>query len=82
MGQALPLMDWPDRSFTVGELDGTSMILDSTAEPFVAEAYYRSTCLVYARRATSRYVLEAHCSMVDASGNRFNVRAIRDWGTT
>lgn len=75
-------MDWPDRSFTVGELEGTGTILESTAGPFVVEEYYRSSCLVYAKRTESRYVLEAHCSMRDASGDSFNLRAIRDHGNT
>ena len=75
-------MDWPDQSFTAGVLEGTSTILKSTAEPFVEEDYQRSTCLVYAKRTESRYVLEAHCSMVDASGDSFNMRAIRDQGNT
>ena len=73
-------MDWPDQSFTVGVLEGASTILKSTAEPFVVEDYHRSTCLVYAKRAESQYVLEAHCSMVDASGDSFNIRAVRDQG--
>ncbi len=47
-------MDWPDQSFTVGKLEGNGTILESSAKSFVAEEYYRTSCLVYAKRTESQ----------------------------
>ena len=75
-------MNWPEQHFTIGTLEGTSTIMESSGDPFPVGVHHLSTCLVYAKRAEGRYKLEAHCTLLDESNDAFHIRAIRDTGDT
>ena len=75
-------MERPGRAVTIGTLNGTTTILESSGNPFAANTHSLSTCLVYAKKSDSEYSLEAHCTVTDASNDKLYMRAGRSEGDT
>ena len=72
----------PGRAVTVGTLEGIMTILESSHSPFMAGEHSVSKCLVYAKRSEDKHSLEAHCTLTDASNDKFHMGARRHEGDT
>lgn len=75
-------MERPGKAVTIGTLNGTTTILESSGDPFVAGTHRLSSCLVYARKSDSEYHLEAHCTVTDTSNDKLYMGAGRSEGDT
>lgn len=75
-------LERPGRAVTVGTLEGTMTILESSSSPFVAGEHSVSKCLVYAKKSEDKHSLEAHCTQTDSSNDKFHIGARRHGGDT
>ena len=72
----------PGRKVTVGTLEGIMTILESSHSPFVAGEHSVSKCLIYAKKSEDKHSLEAHCTLTDASNDKFHMGGTRHGGDT
>lgn len=75
-------LERPGRAVTIGTLEGIMTILESSHSPFVAGEHSVSKCLVYAKKSEDEHDLEAHCTLTDASNDKFHMGARRHGGDT
>lgn len=75
-------MDYSGHRVTVGTLDGTTTVLESDREPFVAGSHHLSRCLVYANRSEKSYQLDAWCIVTDKDDDKLFIFADRPKGDT
>ena len=70
-----------DGAYFGGSLEGSTTILASSGDPFVAGGHSLSTCVVYGKRSAAGVDLQTACDSTDAAGDTLYLLAERRAGS-